>query len=212
MEIRLVASDWSGTISDDLQKVYRANAIVIHSYGKNFPSLDEFRKIISFSAIGMYRVFGIEDSEDILEAKYIDVFKNLDGEAQLIPDVKKTLKWLKRKNIEIGVLSSHPQAFLLEETKKYRIEKYFEFIKESASKEACLKKLLELKDLYPKEVMMVGDTDWDIIAGKAAGVITVGISSPYSHHLPERIFASHPDFIISSFSDLKYLIRAFNRR
>jgi phosphoglycolate phosphatase-like HAD superfamily hydrolase len=50
---------------------------------------------------------------------------------------------------------------------------------------------------------MVGDSDVDIKAGKAAGTFTIAVTYGYRH----RSSLSTADYIIDSFSDLRHILR-----
>jgi pyrophosphatase PpaX len=64
---------------------------------------------------------------------------------------------------------------------------------------APIRLALEHLDVPPAATLMVGDTDADVLAGKAAGVRTVGVT--YGFHGAE-ILRHAPDFVIDSLRDL----------
>ena len=47
---------------------------------------------------------------------------------------------------------------------------------------------------------MIGDTEFDIAMGKAAGFATIGVS--WGYHSMDRIKAAAPDYIIDSYEEL----------
>ena len=60
--------------------------------------------------------------------------------------------------------------------------------------------LLERQGAEPGDALVVGDTDYDILMGKAAGVKTCGVT--YGNHSRERLSAAGADFIIDDFREL----------
>jgi len=68
-----------------------------------------------------------------------------------------------------------------------------------------LKVLSEL-GIEPVHAMMVGDSNFDIDAGKAAGVITVGVT--YGYRPREAI--AHADYMIQSMTELVPLVEKIN--
>ena len=50
------------------------------------------------------------------------------------------------------------------------------------------------------QAVMIGDTEFDIEMGKAAGFATIGVS--WGYHSLDRLKAAKPDFIIDSYSEL----------
>ncbi|PCJ76772.1 MAG: HAD family hydrolase [Rhodobacteraceae bacterium] len=51
-----------------------------------------------------------------------------------------------------------------------------------------------------KHAVMIGDTEFDIAMGKAAGFATIGVS--WGYHSLDRIKAATPDFIIDGYNEL----------
>lgn len=57
----------------------------------------------------------------------------------------------------------------------------------------------------PKEdTLVVGDTVFDIIMGKNAGVKTCGVT--YGNHPREKLLTSNPDWLVDDFSQLSTLL------
>jgi phosphoglycolate phosphatase len=51
-----------------------------------------------------------------------------------------------------------------------------------------------------EHAVMIGDTEFDILMGKAAGFSTIGVS--WGYHSLDRIKAAAPDYIIDSYAEL----------
>ena len=66
-------------------------------------------------------------------------------------------------------------------------------------------KALALLNVKPHRAIMIGDTEVDIIAGREAGVQTIGVS--YGFH-GRRIAESKPDFIVRDIKDILSIILA----
>lgn len=62
----------------------------------------------------------------------------------------------------------------------------------------------------PAHALMVGDTPADVLAGKAAGTTTCGVT--YGFGAREALVQSSPDFVIDSFGQLPELVRVMNLR
>ena len=62
--------------------------------------------------------------------------------------------------------------------------------------------LLVLRNTHgsPDEAMVIGDTEYDIAMGRAAGCRTCGVT--YGNHSAERLLAAGADHVISSFDAL----------
>jgi phosphoglycolate phosphatase len=56
------------------------------------------------------------------------------------------------------------------------------------------------------ESMMIGDTSYDMLMAKAAGVTAVGVA--WGYHSPEELLASGADFVAGRPSDLVQRVKA----
>ncbi len=58
----------------------------------------------------------------------------------------------------------------------------------------------------PERAVMIGDTEFDIAMGRAAGVHTIGVA--WGYHAPERLVAAGADRVIAGFGDLQAVLDA----
>ncbi len=65
-------------------------------------------------------------------------------------------------------------------------------------------KALEILEVDRKDAILVGDTDKDILAGKNAGIKTVGVTYGW---IGEEIKKSQPDFVIDDIEELLDILR-----
>lgn len=65
---------------------------------------------------------------------------------------------------------------------------------------AMLTHLVRRSGLPPTEVVMVGDTSFDLAMGRAAGVRTCGVG--WGHHRPDRLAAEHPTHLVGDVAEL----------
>jgi HAD superfamily hydrolase (TIGR01549 family) len=69
----------------------------------------------------------------------------------------------------------------------------------------AIQRILTQLDSPPAETLMVGDTAADILAGRAAGTITCGVT--YGYGKLEELEDAKPDFIIDEITSLLDLIK-----
>jgi len=102
------------------------------------------------------------------------------NQIKIYPETKDTLQ--KLVNYKKSILTNTPKDCTVQILKKFDIDRYFELVLTSddvsvakPDPEIVLKscKLLNVK---PKDVVLVGDTDSDVKAGKAAGCTVIGIN------------------------------------
>lgn len=210
--------DLDGTLIDSLQVYYKG--------------INEIFKRVGLPPVKKETVFGImregkspwdsliphglENKKELL--KHCHAVDNeiwiriYEKEADLFPNTGETLKKIQAAGIKIGIVTSGWEAN--DEIKKLLIKRGVyslidviitktDVIKAKPAPDpilACIDRL----GLTPKECLYVGDAPSDIVAGKAAGVMTVGVLSGVSDY--ERLAKEKPSLIIKDISELPDII------
>lgn len=131
----------------------------------------------------------------------------------LYPGVSDTLAALHASHgdaLTLAVVSNKPEAATREILAAFDIGKYFTFIAggdtfaEMKPSPLPIRRMMERNNSTPAETAIIGDSVYDLSAGKAAGVRT--IAALYGFQDAETLKALDPDFAVSAFSDiLRYL-------
>ena len=110
------------------------------------------------------------------------------------PTLEKLVKYKK------AIITNTPRNCATQILRQFSIEKFFDFIITSddvtwgkPNPEIVLK-ACELLNVEPKDVVLVGDTDSDVKAGKAAGCIVIGLNVD-------------ADYVIKNISELVLLLK-----
>lgn len=139
--------------------------------------------------------------------------KNHDKMIKDFPRVKETLDALKEMNIKLGIVTSKREIMAMRSLSRLKLDQYFTvFITPESTK---LHKpnpdpvIRALRDLRSKSntSMMVGDSKYDIISGKKAGVFTCGVR--YSALLDDLI-ESKPDYMVKDIYEILDIIKRQN--
>ena len=137
-----------------------------------------------------------------------------DDECKEFADVDLMLKTLKSKGIKIGVVTSKKSDMAERGAKLMGIFKYFDtFItpeittKHKPDGEPVLKACENL-GVSPSEALMVGDSPYDILAGKNAGAKTCGVK--YTALPLEKLGESNPDFYVDKPLEILDLVEKLN--
>lgn len=140
----------------------------------------------------------------IYEVNYVTLFK----------EVFDTLSTLKSNGIRMAVVTSRDYTSLDLICKHHNLWDFFETKVTGADgykpKPApdMVRALLEEMDLSKEEVLVVGDTTFDIDMGNSAECRTVAVT--YGNHSKERLQSSNPTYIIDSFKDLLDIVKALS--
>ena len=141
--------------------------------------------------------------------KMINVYREFniyhhDSMCNTFKDIPEMLKTLKKNKIKCAVVTSKKKDMAMkgliisdvvitpEDTEKYKPEA------EPALK-AC-----EILNLKPEEVMMVGDSPYDLLCGKNAGCLTCGVE--YTEISLDELKKVNPDYMIKEPLELLEII------
>lgn len=137
-----------------------------------------------------------------------------DDECKEFADVDLMLQTLKNKGIKIGVVTSKKSDMAERGAKLMGIFKYFDTfitpevtIRHKPEGEPVLKACENL-GVSPSEALMVGDSPYDILAGKNAGAKTCGVK--YTALPIEKLQESKPDFYVDKPLEILELVEKLN--
>lgn len=205
MSISLVVFDWSGTISDDRQPVYTTVTRILQRYEKPTIDFENFLLMIRMTASEGLALLGIPGTSNQLSRLYADQFEQVKREGitpSIYPDVIDTLHYLRQRNLNLALLSSHPTSSLVREAAEYGIDDMFSsMLGDSQDKSQGLIRTCELFVTNPNETLYVGDTTYDVREAKRAKVRSAAVCQGY--HPRERLALEEPDLLLERLSDLK---------
>lgn len=206
--------DASGTILDDIEAVWRANAMAYESFGiEGVNTLEAFKAKFKLPIQEFHTSNGIPPDRVIdVDCKFREYYPRFAQKVDIFPEVKEVLRELQKKGILMGIASNIPRLFLAEHLSKFEITSYFDVItgQEDCSEQkpspkpviATVNKL----GIKSSEAIFIGDMEEDIIAGKAAGVTTAAIVRDKSYHPRWRLEKQKPDYFISSLWELMTIL------
>lgn len=137
--------------------------------------------------------------------------ENVCNISQLYPNVKETLETLKAQGYILAVVTNKPTKHVLPVLKAFEIDHLFSEALGGQSLPAIkphpapLYYLCGKFGLYPHEMLFVGDSKNDILAAKAAGCKSVGLTYGYNYNIP--ISESEPDYVCEDFAEILEIIR-----
>jgi len=219
-QINTLIFDVSGVLLNDLYTVWKADSEAYESCGMGkINSMESFRESFKMPILEYHRSMGVPDRIiPELEVAYRQSYLKYSKFIRIFPDVKKTLKNLQQKGITLSIASNIPSSFLVEHLKSFGIINYFNAI---TGQDDCEEQkpspqpiLVTLQKLNAKTMnsAYVGDMEEDIIAGKRAGVFTIGICRKEGYHPCWRLKRQNPDFLIKNLSQLYKIIKTNQTR
>ena len=129
--------------------------------------------------------------------------KNLVVDSKLINGVYEFLNWSKKNNISMAVCTNKQENLAVEFLKKIKIYDYFEYVAGGNTFDYCkpdprhITSILEIIGGNIKKTIMIGDSENDAEAAKAAGVPMILLEDGYTEKKVEQIYHNHliKDFI-----------------
>ena len=194
----------------------RAHNHVMKKFGYPTKSTEEIRNLVGQGAGAMLgrSIYGQakkemrEIQDEKIKKEMIDVFidfygKNIANESKLINGVKEFLIWSKEKKISMGVCTNKQEHLAIDLLKKIGIYDFFEYVAGHNTFDYCkpdprhLTSVVEILDGDLKKTLMIGDSETDANAAKAAGIPVILLEDGYTEKNTTEIYHNHliKDFI-----------------
>src|SRR5947207_1152556 len=197
--------DVDGTLLNTAEFVYRAFVHTFQTRGLPWRSTDEIAAVMGKPLEDMYRHFSA--SEDVSE--FCETHRSFQEEnlhlSVPFTSTQETLSRLKDAGVKIAAVTTRSKRTSIKTLEMSCIIDYFDVIisgedvKYPKPHPEPLFKALQQVEVGPEKAVMIGDTEADILAGKNAKVMTIGVS--YSFH-GSHIAGSKPDFIVEDIVDI----------
>ena len=142
--------------------------------------------------------------------------KNILHESKLINGVKEFLNWCNNENISMAVCTNKTEHLAVDLLKKIGIYEYFEYVAGYNTFEYCkpdprhLTNVIEILDGDKNKSLMIGDSETDANAAKAADIPIILLKYGYTEKRSDEIYHNIDTFFKSSLtSDLSFLVFFF---
>ena len=208
--------DLDGTLVDTAPDLMRAHNHVMKKFGYPTKSTEEIRNLVGKGAGAMIgrsiwgqakKEFGKVNDEKVkkeMVTEFVDFYgKNIINESTLIKGVKEFLNWCKDQSISMAVCTNKQERLSVDLLKKIGIYDYFEYVAGSDTFDYCkpdprhLTSVVEILDGDIKKSIMIGDSETDANAAKAAEIPIILLEDGYTEKNKDEIYHNHliKDFI-----------------
>jgi HAD superfamily hydrolase (TIGR01509 family) len=209
MTFRNIIFDFDGTLTDSRRDIAGAQLWALQQLGMHTLREEELYPLIGKSLHETFsRVLPVSEYHRIPEAiaLYAEYYPPRALQTTtLFPGVSAILMSLRERGHRLAVASTKKGQGILRATEHFGITGMFDLLQGSENipfKPAPDVVLAVLRTLAwaPAETLMVGDTDADIIAGRAAGVATCAVT--YGSLSRDALMAFRPDFMLDAIAGL----------
>ncbi len=183
---KTILFDLDGTLTDSGEGIINCAILALEHFGLPVPSREEMRVFVGPPLHETFVRFGVpkdkaEEAVVVYRSRYIPIGKY---ENTPYPGIRELLEALKAEGHKLYVATSKPEQMSVDILQHFDLAKYFDQIcgatmdTSRTNKEAVIAYLLE-QNGRADNMVMVGDTKFDVIGAKAHGIPTVGVSWGY---------------------------------
>ena len=217
--------DLDGTLVDTAPDLMLAHNHVMRKFGYPTKSTDDIRNLVGKGAGALIgrSIWGQAKKEfsKVLDAKIKDEMvkefvnfygKNIVNESTLVTGVKDFLIWCKEQNISMAVCTNKQEHLSNDLLKKIGIYDFFEYVAGSDTFDYCkpdprhLTNVVEILDGDVKKTIMIGDSETDANAAKAAEIPVILLENGYTEKNTTEIYHNH---LIKDFIGVEKIIKKY---
>ena len=217
--------DLDGTLVDTAPDLMLAHNHVMKKYGYDERKLSDIKKLagrgskimLTRSMHEIAELSGkIKKSDDVVEEmtkEFIDFYsKNIVKESTLKNGALDFLKWCKKKSILLGVCTNKQEHLSIDLLKKIKIYDFFDYVaggntfNHNKPDPRHLTDIIEIVGGSVNKTLMIGDSETDSNASKAANIPFVLIKDGYTEKKTNEIFHDH---LVKDFVGLEKIIEKY---
>ena len=208
--------DLDGTLVDTAPDLMQAHNHVMKKYGYPTKSTEEIRNLVGQGAGALIgrSIWGqakkefhsVKDQKikDQMSKDFVNFYgNNIMNESTLINGVKKFLKWCKKQDISMAVCTNKQEHLAIDLLKKIGINSYFDYVAGHNTFDYCkpdprhITSIIEILGGDIKKSLMIGDSETDSNAAKAASIPVILLENGYTEKNTNEIYHNHliKDFI-----------------
>ena len=217
--------DLDGTLVDTAPDLMLAHNHVMKKFGYPTKSTEDIRNLVGKGAGALIgrSIWGQAKKEfskvlndkikDEMVKEFVNFYgKNIINESTLIDGVIEFLKWCKSQNISMAVCTNKQEHLAIDLLKKIGIYDFFEYVAGSDTFDYCkpdprhLTNVVEILDGDLKKTIMIGDSETDANAGKAAEIPVILLENGYTEKNTTEIYHNH---LIKDFTGIEKIIKKY---
>lgn len=186
MSKKAIFFDLDGTLTDSGEGIINCAILALEHFGLPIPSREAMRVFVGPPLDQSFINHGVpadraDEAIRVYRSRYTTIgkFENFP-----YPGIRELLDSLKSQGHRLFVATSKPEGMSVEILEKFELAQYFELIcgatldGSRSKKEDVINYLLD-KTGDMDNVIMVGDTKFDVLGAKAHGIPTIGVSWGY---------------------------------
>lgn len=208
---KTILFDLDGTLTDSGEGIMNCAALALEHFHIPVPSREEMRVFVGPPLTSTFRSFGIPEDQvaeavKVFRSRYvpIGIYENTP-----YPGIHQLLQTLKSHGHRLYVATSKPEEMAVTVLRHFDLEQFFTGICGAAmdesrtNKEEVIAYLLE-KNGTADNMLMIGDTVFDVLGAASHGIPAIGVSWGYGD--PEEMRKAGAKAVASNMEELLSLI------
>ena len=186
MAKKSILFDLDGTLTDSGEGIINCAILALEHYGLPIPSREEMRVFVGPPLTESFIRHGVpadkaEEAVAIYRSRYIPIGKY---ENTPYPGIRELLETLHEMGYKLYVATSKPEGMSIDILKHFDLDRYFTRICGASmdssrnAKEAVIEYLMDTTG-ERENMVMVGDTKFDVLGAKHHGIPCIGVSWGY---------------------------------
>ena len=207
MAKKAILFDLDGTLTDSGEGIINCAILALEHYGLPIPSREDMRVFVGPPLAESFINHGVpadkaEEAVAIYRSRYIPIGK---FENNPYPGIRELLETLQNAGHKLYVATSKPEGMSIDILKHFDLDRYFTRICGASmdssrnTKEAVIEYLMETTG-ERENMVMVGDTIFDVLGAKHHGIPVIGVSWGYGK--VEEMEQAGADAIVHTMEEL----------
>ena len=186
MTQKAILFDLDGTLTDSGEGIINCATLALNHFGLPVPSREEMGVFVGPPLDKTFIEFGVpaekaQEAIDVFRSRYLVVGKY---ENRPYPGIHQLLAQLKQQGHRLFVATSKPEETAIEILHKFELAEYFEEICGASFDHSRVHKADVIACLLgkigtPDNILMVGDTEFDVLGAATHSIATIGVSWGY---------------------------------
>jgi len=209
--VSVVIFDFDGVIIDSGSDIANAVQNTLSRFKQPLLSREEVIKHVGYGSEELIRrCFPQNSSEELIKAAHQHYKQYYQDhaviESRRYPQVEEVLQRLKSLNKKVALVTNKPEEITLKILKFFNISQYFDMVvgpeslKHKKPHPEGILKVLTAFAVTGSQAIMVGDSWVDVKAGKAARVLTCGVSYGLGNF--RDLMETSPDYVLDHLAQL----------
>jgi len=194
---KVIIFDFDGTLADTIDILLSITNRLSAEFGFKSATKEEVAQLSNLNSWEILRYSGISLFKlPILIRKLRSELRSEISNIQLFPGIKEVLLELKKRDFQMGIITSNSRENVLASLENNSLQDTFTFIYSGSTfgKHKVINKWLKKEQVNPKEVFYVGDEIRDIDAARKTGIKIIAVG--WGFNSQEVLALHHPDFLI----------------